>query len=254
MDAPLKARVTPTHVVVRAASETTHAVPPRVQPGDRVIGVVATALWAIDGVYEVVTGLRRRDSLHLRPTTPTVDPRGVSLTAVEARIRRVVPRAATTLDPVLADLAITAIGLETVSPTPWYRVDHSCERHSLTENDMTVARAWGCTTCGRDPHTEYAPRFAAHALGLRIDSRIDLDITIAVCPSCHEILHQPLAPTARELMYGLRPGCPRCGSRHADVVTVDHADLPLPIGVAAFTGSIEGTPPDFRCGACRHEW
>ncbi|MEH3155400.1 MAG: hypothetical protein PGN29_08635 [Gordonia paraffinivorans] len=243
----------PTHVLVRERSDPGFTIPGWVEVGDRVIGLVATDLWAIDGVYDVVGGARRRSDAELRGSEPAVDHCGVSLTAVEARARRALPRNMTTLHGAHADLVIAAIRCESISPTPWYRVDHRCSGRELTAYDASIARVWGCNTCGRDPRTEYTPRFGAHATGLRIDPRIDLDITIAVCPSCHDILHQPIAPTASELMYGMRPSCPRCGARHADLVTVNHADAPLPIGVVA-SPSLSDHVPDFHCGVCDHEW
>ena len=46
------------------------------------VGLVATGLWAVDGVYDVVDGDRRRDGPKLSPTDPFVDHCGVSLFAV----------------------------------------------------------------------------------------------------------------------------------------------------------------------------
>lgn len=253
MDDPDDPWVTPTHILVRERTDASFVVPSWVDVSDRVIGVVATQTWAIDGVYQVVGGELRRSAPSLKTVEPFVDHCGVSLTAVEARVRRALPRTTTTLEVGVADLTIAAIRAETISPTPWYRVDYSCAQHGLTEYDAAIARIWGCNTCGRDPRTELTPRFEAHRTGLRIDPRIDLDITIAVCPSCHEILHQPLAPTAAELMYGLRPSCPGCGARHADIVTVNHSDAPLPIGVTT-SSAPPGEMPDFVCGSCGHEW
>ncbi|GAA1899255.1 hypothetical protein LX12_002018 [Williamsia serinedens] len=242
-----------THILVREPDDDGYDLPGWVEVGERVVGLVATGLWAVDGVYDVVDGDRRRDGPNLSPTDPFVDHCGVSLFAVEARVRRALPRTITTLEVGLADLTIAAIRAETISPTRWYRVDHSCASEGVTAYDAAIARTWGCNTCGRDPRTEFTPRFEAHRIGLRIDARIDLDISIAVCPSCHEILHQPLAPTAAELMYGLRPSCPGCGARHADIVTVNHSDAPLPIGVTT-SSAPPGEMPDFVCGSCGHEW
>ncbi|MGZ8178842.1 hypothetical protein ACXVUM_13015 [Williamsia sp. SKLECPSW1] len=242
-----------THVLIRGPADDGYEIPGWVELGERVIGLVATDTWAIDGVYDVAASERRRHGSRLVPVAPFVDHCGVSLPAVERRMRRAMPRSVTTLEVGWADLTVSAIRAETISPTPWHRVDHRCATRELTEYDAVIARTWGCNTCGRDPRTEYTPRFEAHCVGLRIDPRIDLDITVAVCPSCHEILHQPLAPSATELMYGLRPECPNCGARHADIVTVNHADAPLPIGVTTSTLP-PNESPDFVCGACGHGW
>ena len=253
MDGSTKDWAPPTRLLVREPSDAAYVIPSWVEVGDHVIGLVATHLWAIDGVYEVVGGELRRSAPTLSMVEPLIDRCGVSVAAVEARARRAIPRVTTTVEVGWADLMMAAIRAEAVSPTPWYRIDHRCAGEDLTADDASIARTWGCNTCGRDPRTEFTPRFEAHCTGIRIDARIDLDITIAVCPSCHEILHQPLAPTASELMYGLRPSCPRCAAQHADIVTVDHCDAPLPIGVVA-SSSPSDHVPDFHCGNCGHEW
>ncbi|WP_299575128.1 hypothetical protein [uncultured Williamsia sp.] len=253
MDDPGDPWVPPTHILVREPTDASYVIPSWIEVGNRVIGVVATHLWAIDGVYELVSPELRRTTPTLQAIEPFVDHCGVSVPAVEARVRRALPRFTATLEVGWADLTIAAVRAETVSPTPWHRVDQSCAADSLTDYDAAIARTWGCNMCGRDPRTEFTPRFEAHRTGMRIDARIDLDITVAVCPSCHEILHQPLAPTASELMYGLRPPCPSCAARHADVVAVNHSDAPLPIGVTASSAPPDEVP-DFHCGNCGHEW
>lgn len=242
-----------THTLVREPADDGFEVPGWVEVGERVVGLVATDMWAIDGVYDVVAGDLRRAGPQLKVVEPFVNHCGVSLVAVERRIRRALPRSIETLQVGWADLALSAIRAETISATPWHQIDHRCVGAELSAYDAAIARTWGCNTCGRDPQTEYAPRFESHRTGMRIDPRIDLNILIAVCPSCHEILHQPLAPTAIELMYGLRPECPRCGARRADIVTVDHSDAPLPIGVTASSAPPDEIP-DFVCGDCGHEW
>jgi hypothetical protein len=241
-----------THILVRRPEAAEFDIPMCVEIGHRAIGLVATAMWAIDGVYEVIAASRRREGKALKRIDPIVDPCGVAVTAVERRTRSAVPRTPTTVDAGWADLFFAAVAAESISPTPWHQLDHRCAGTQLTEYDATIARTWGCNTCGRDPRTEYTPRFEAHCTGMRLDPRINLDITIAVCPSCHEILHQPLAPTATELMYGFRPSCPQCGARRADIVAVSH-DAPLPIGVATSHAPADELP-DFICGDCGHEW
>ncbi|GAA2053524.1 hypothetical protein [Williamsia deligens] len=248
-----RAAVPVTHVVVREADAVRYDLPMSVEVGHRVIGVVASANWAIEGVYDVVTSDRRRDGVSLTVGDPVVPHCGVAIAAVEQRARRTFPRHFATPAVERAAAYIAAIEAETISPTPWHRVDHRCAGERLTLHDAAVARTWGCNTCGRDPSTEYAPRFEAHRTDIELDPRIDLGITIAVCPSCHEILHQPLAPTVDELMYGLRPACPECGARHADIVSVADTSVPAPVGVIAFSGTHDPAP-DFVCGSCGHEW
>ncbi|MBT0566195.1 hypothetical protein [Williamsia sp. CHRR-6] len=250
MTSPAPAWEHATHVLVRELHGEDYELPPRVQVGHTVIGMLATSTWAIEGVYLATAGLNGVD---LTLTEPLVPHCGVSVPALELRMREPVPRVANTPHPQWANRMLAAIAAEVISPTPWYRLDHSCAGHHLGEYDLLTARTWGCNTCGRDPATEYAPRFEAHATGMRLDPSIDLDITIAVCPSCHEILHQPIAPSVNELMYGLRPECPQCGDRQADVVTLNTA-LPAPVGVIALAELNPAEAPDFVCRHCHHQW
>ncbi len=242
-----------THILVRHPDKPGYDIPMRVEPGERVIGVVATDTWAIDGVYDVIDGDLRRDRVRLVMSDIPVPHRGVAVAAVERRARCALPREFTTLGVEWATRILDAVRAEVISPTQWYRIDHRCANEELTATDAATARLWGCCMCGRDPDTEYTPHFEGHLTGERLDPTINLVLVVVVCPSCHDILHQPLAPDVREMMYGLRPPCPRCDARHANLVASQQSWPPLPIGVAA-SSAPEEELPDFQCGSCGHEW
>lgn len=130
--------------------------------------------------------------------------------------------------------------------TPAGQRDDGCTDEIHDETLRAQSAAWGCAACGRDPVTEFAPRFHAH--------RLVAAGAVALSPSCHDIVHQSGGPDVATLMFRLRPSCPRCQDDHAIMIAIDPPEGPVPRGVTVRVPITHDDIPDFVCGTCDHEW
>ena len=221
--------------------------PHGIDDGDTVVTLAHARGWAVARV-----SVRTESALH--DVDPTL-PMGASLAAVERRARISVPRSPGTLPAPDAGALLAAIRAEAEAPTPWRDLDDSCDRTHDAEA-LRTAHFWACRGCGLDTSRRFTPRFEAHvAPGLPNEFSWDSPGAVGVCPSCHDILHQPLAPTVDELMFSNRPACPECGERQAFSILRGFPAGPPPYGTRLYGCSI--TDMDMTrwvCGACETEW
>jgi hypothetical protein len=216
-----------------------------------VVTLVDAREWAVARV-SVWTEVNGEGALHhVGPSLPD----GASLVAVERRVGISVPRRAETLPSHDAAAFIAGIRAEAESPTLWRDLDDACD---LAHNDdaLRTARLWGCRGCGRDTGRGFVPRFQTHVGARRPDEWLLEDSgVVAVCPSCHDILHQPLGPTVDELMFSNRPACPECGEHQAFSILRGFPAGPPPYGTRLYGCSItDADMTHWVCGSCAAEW
>jgi hypothetical protein len=223
--------------------------PDGVETGDTVVTLVHAHEWAVACVSVSGDG---GGGLHdVDPYLPD----GAALTAVERRVRVTVPRSPATLPARDAAALLAAIRAEAEAPTPWHDLDDTCDR-VRDEDALRTTHLWGCRGCGRDTRRRYSPRFETHVVPRSPDDWLRDDAgAVGVCPSCHDILHQPLGPTVDELMFSNRPACPECGEHQAFSILRGFPPGPPPHGTRLYGCSI--TDMDMTrwvCGACETEW
>ena len=75
-----------------------------------------------------------------------------------------------------------------------------------------------------------------------------------MCPSCHDILHQPLGPTLDRLMFSHRPPCPRCSARQTFKLMMGFPPGPPPYGTELGGCVIGPDISSYVCQACTFMW
>lgn len=221
--------------------------PDGIEVGDAVITLVDAREWAVARV-SVWSEMNGEGALHhVAPHLPD----GASLAAVERREGIRVPRRAETLASRDAAALVAGIRAEADSPTLWRDLDIACARDA-----PRTAHLWGCRGCGRDSSRRFAPRFETHVVVRTPDDWLLGDSGAeGVCPSCHDILHQPLGPTVDELMFSNRPACPECGEHQAFSILRGFPAGPPPYGTRLYGCSItDADMTHWVCGACDSEW
>ncbi|MBJ7291578.1 hypothetical protein [Williamsia sp.] len=221
--------------------------PDGVNSGDTVVTIVDAREWTVTAVsvrWVPADGV---------PTLHRVYPHiwdGISMTALEARLGMTLPHEPTTLEPTMAQRLQSAVDDEIGRPTRWYQLPNRCDDADLDRIADTTS-LWGCNACGRDRDAEFTPRFQRHVL----TSGDEWPDAVGVCPSCHDILHQPSGPTFDELMYSNRPSCPACEAHQTLILMMGMPPGPPPRGTVLGGCVLTGPSfPQFVCGACKHEW
>lgn len=136
---------------------------------------------------------------------------GLSLRAIERRLRDYLPAAPTTLTEPLAQRFLVALEAEASDPTPWRDVDDSwCRlRHSDEPPEAPPFGPHTCVGC----REEFTPeRVAETHHGGGDDPAFTDSSAFAVCADCHGRLHQPLPDTLADLVFEQRPLCPVCSA------------------------------------------
>ncbi|WP_299575167.1 hypothetical protein [uncultured Williamsia sp.] len=233
------------------ATDVSWDLPDGIEVGDAVVTLVDAREWAVARV-SVWTEMNGEGALHhVGPHLPD----GASLEAVERRVAVSIPRRTGTLASSDAAALTAGIRAEADSPTPWRDLDNACDR-AHDDDAIQKARLWGCGGCGRDTSRRFAPRFETHVGAHRPDDWSPADSgAVGVCPSCHDILHQPLGPTVEELMFSNRPACPECGEHQAFSILRGFPPGPPPFGTSLRGCDI--TDMDVTrwvCGVCDTEW
>ncbi|WP_377454523.1 hypothetical protein [Rhodococcoides fascians] len=201
--------------------------------------------------------------------------RGVSVAAIEARLRRPVPDAPATLDATFAHQLLNAISEEAQHPTPWYLTDTTgcADGSAAIDPEWTRAEGlidpWRCFCCDKDYSSQpfWAGRDALQLHQCSVDDVSELNVFIVptgpaagvtVCGGCHAMLHNPFGPSVLELLLGWRPPCPHCGRHHALRLLHDRPASPPPPGsIHAFKPATDYSRteiPQYRCGNCQTEW
>ena len=176
---------------------------------------------------------------------------GIAMAALEHRLDEHFPIEPRTLTNQAAAGVLGAIAAEVASPTPWTALPHRC----LDPRDSEVvqaARSWGCNACGGDAESPYRPRLQVH----REPDVKDWPFheSIAVCPSCHDILHQPLGPAFEQLMFSHRPPCPRCSARQTFKLMMGFPPGAPPYGTELGGCVIGPDISSYVCQACQLSW
>lgn len=226
--------------------------PAGVADGDTVLILLEARDWAVVRV-SVWTEANGAQSLY--DVGPDLTD-GVSLAAVERRLAFTMARQPATLTAVDGAALVAAIEAEVRSPTPWREIDDACDAVDGTEA-IHQARTWGCRGCELSTsNRRFVPRFEAHVGADSPDDWLsEGSKVIGVCPSCHDILHHPLAPTIDELMFSNRPACPECGEHQAFSILRGFPPFPPPPGTRLFGCSvIDMAVTRWVCGACDTEW
>ncbi|WP_143690469.1 hypothetical protein [Williamsia sterculiae] len=216
---------------------------------DTVITIVEARDWAVASVsvWWAMTG----EPATLHHVGP-IAREGVSLGAIESHMQTTLPRRPETLSSDLGAALLEALRAEVDAPTSWRTTSPECD--APRSDAIGEAEIWGCRCCGRDRDAQFAPRFESHAEHSGADW-VHSEKGVGVCPSCHDILHQPLAPTVDELMFSNRPQCPRCREKQALHLILGMPPGPPPHGaVAGGCVIMDGHMPDWVCGACGEEW
>lgn len=175
----------------------------------------------------------------------------IAMAALERRLDGHFATEPRTLPPQVAADVLNAIAAEVASPTPWTSLPHPC----LDPRDSEIvqaAQSCGCNACAGSDESPYKPRLEVH----REEPGNDWSFqeAFAVCPSCHDILHQPLGPTFDELMFSHRPACPRCGAQQAFKLMMGMQLGPPPYGTQLGGCVIRPDMPSYICQACSFEW
>lgn len=222
-----------------------------IEAGDTVITLAEAREWAVARVSVWTVSAGTGQLHHVDPELPE----GASLTAAEKRVRVDVPRSPGTLLARDGAALLAAIRAEADAPTPWRELDDACDRANGDEATR-MARLWGCRGCGRDTSRRFAPRFETHVVTLSPDDwPSEESRVVGVCPSCHDILHQPLGPTIGELMFSNRPPCPKCGKYQAFTILRGFPPGPPPHGTVLHGCDITNVNRSrWVCGACDAEW
>ncbi len=222
--------------------------PDHVTDGDTVVTVVDAREPAIIDVS--VLRMDSDDDWDLAPAEPHLF-EAIAVAAIEKRVGfsfSIDPR---TLHRTEGAAVLKAVDAESTSPTPWYELPNSCSGADRLDTTRE-GRLWGCTACGRDWEGGFRPRHQQHvSAGWPFDAE---DEPVVVCPSCHDILHQPLGPTFDELMFSHRPACPRCDARRTYKRLMGMPPGPPPYGTIAGGCVVTGEDDRFLCGVCDHGW
>lgn len=176
---------------------------------------------------------------------------GIAMAALERRLDghfAIEPR---TLSTQAATDVLSAIAAEVASPTPWTALPHRCLDPRESEV-IQAQRFWGCNACGGDDESPYRPRLQVH----REPDAKDWPFhkSMAVCPSCHDILHQPSGPTFNELMFSHRPPCPRCSARQTFKLMMGFPPGAPPYGTELGGCVIGSDISSYVCQACQFSW
>jgi len=216
--------------------------------GDRVITVANARMPAILKVSEL---WMENENWDLTPIKPLFW-NGIAVAALEQRLGGPFSLEPRTLPTHAAADVLSAIAAEVEAPTLWSALPHNC----LDGRDAEVlghAGPWGCNACGRDEDASYEPCLQVHREH-RSDDR-PFDDAYAVCPSCHDILHQPLGPTFDQLMFSHRPACPRCSAKQTFKLMMGMPPGPPPYGTHAGGCVIVGPDiPSYVCQICSFRW
>ncbi|WP_020108640.1 hypothetical protein [Nocardia sp. 348MFTsu5.1] len=254
---PANAAEVPCHVVLAEpwsasaieADETWWSFPDGVADGDLVITVAHARVPAILQVAEL--WLDDNEGWGLNTVEPYV-PIGIAIAALERRLGTRFSTEPRTLPVGVTADVLAAITSEDATPTPWSSLPHRCldaDDSKLVQNDQF----WGCNACGAYAASRYRPRLQAHREPRGNDPQFSG--ALAVCPSCHDILHQPLGPTFDELMFSYRPSCPRCDAKQTFKLLMGMPPGPPPYGTHSGGCAISAPDiPSYICQACNFEW
>ncbi len=220
--------------------------PDDVSGGDTVVVVVEAREPTIVGLYVAQSDIGDHELHRIQAFD------GVAVSAVQQRTSGSFPTAPGTLEAETAAPILAAIEAEALDATPWWELPHPCSSDVAREG-ARIGESWGCNACGRDrADPGYSPRFQGHIEARGFDG--EPAEPVGVCPSCHDILHQPLGPTFDELMFSHRPACPQCRERRTFTVLSGMPIGPPPYGTRSVGCVVFDPPSQFSCGACGHEW
>ncbi|WP_045820854.1 hypothetical protein [Williamsia herbipolensis] len=232
----------------RTTDETWWTFPDDVADGDTVVTVVQGREAAVLGVSVLRMGTDP-DDWDLEPADPIVS-EPLSAAAISRRAGTAVTVDPRSLHHTEGAAVIAAIEGECDAPTPWFALPSPCADVD-TMGVSAVESSWGCTGCGRRWAGKTSPRLQRHKT---VEVPYDDIGWVALCPSCHDIVHQPLGPSVDELMFGNRPACPACNEHRTFRVLWGMPASPPPYGTVGAGCVVMGDTPTRRCGACGHEW
>lgn len=179
---------------------------------------------------------------------------GLSIAAVEAHLGDVLPAAPATLGQEFGERVLRAIEEEATSRTPWRSLDErGCREAEQVRQTSDEWTPFYCACCGRD-FDDVGPA-QAHTLIEHDEIEFFGARHIVVCGECHDILHEPVGPSAEELLFRHRPLCPRCSAeRTFDVLHGMPAGPPGPATLLAGCVIVFPIVDEFHCSACEYEW
>ena len=196
---------------------------------------------------------------------------GISVRALELRMREPFPAPPVTLGDGYAQRLLEAIDRERHEPTPWQVTDTTGCAQAPQQSDSAYGHPGECLCCGEmagDTSGGSGPDgFELHWYDPGRDGVDAWTSTRAeplgraaqaawVCESCHSTLQQPFGPSVEDLMYSRRPRCPACRARRTDLCLWGMPPGPPPPGVAAMGCVIPvGTGmPEYSCAQCGFLW
>lgn len=231
------------------AAEAWYWFPDKVADGDKVITVLNAREPAVLNVRRL--WIEDEETWGFISAEPYVWS-GIAIAALELRLGGQFLTEPRTLSSQVAMDVLRAIQAEADFPTPWTTLPHHCLDPRQSEV-IQQAQSWGCNACGSDGESPYRPRLQAHTEPGAEDW--PFGDAYAVCPSCHDILHQPLGPTFDELMFSHRPPCPQCEANQTFKLMMGMPPGPPPYGTHAGGCVIMGPDiPSYVCQACTFEW
>ncbi|MGU3292481.1 hypothetical protein [Williamsia sp. M5A3_1d] len=232
----------------RTTDETWWTFPDDVADGDTVVTVVQGREAAVLGVSVLRMGNdeddRDLDTAEPRVSTP------LAAAAITRRAGTAVTVEPRSLHRTEGAAVIAAIAAENTSPTPWFALPSPCADVDTMGVD-SMDSSWGCNGCGREWARKTGPRLQRQRM---VDEPFGDLRDVALCPSCHDIVHQPLGPSFDELMFSNRPACPACHEQRTFWVLRGMPVGPPPYGTIAAGCVVMGDDPTRHCGACGHEW